>query len=261
MSADPDDPQLHSGFPRHVAIIMDGNGRWARQRHLPRVAGHRAGVDAVKNVVRACGEKQIQALTLFAFSSENWRRPQEEVGVLMNLFMSALDQQVRKLHENNIRLSIIGDRSAFSTALQKRIDEAENLTRDNSGLRLIVAANYGGRWDLLQATRQLLIEVQHGELSPEAIDEATLASKLCLHGLPEPDLFIRTGGEQRMSNFLLWHLAYSELYFTDILWPDFNGQAFDLALEFYARRQRRFGRTGEQVLDAQNRAPAAFLRS
>jgi len=261
MSVNSVDPQLISGTPRHVAIIMDGNGRWARQRHLPRVAGHRAGVDAVKTVVRACGEKKIQALTLFAFSSENWRRPREEVGVLMNLFMSALDQQVRKLHDNNIRLTIMGDRSAFSLALQERIADAEDLTRANTGLRLMVAANYGGRWDLLQATRQLLTEVQQGTLSPADLDESMLASKLCLHDLPEPDLFIRTGGEKRMSNFLLWHLAYSELYFTDTLWPDFDGNAFNTALEFYACRQRRFGRTGEQVIDAQSRAKATLVRS
>ena len=261
MSADPADPQLHSGIPRHIAIIMDGNGRWARHRHLPRVAGHRAGVDAVKSVVRACGEKNIQALTLFAFSSENWRRPQEEVGVLMNLFMSALDQQVRKLHENNIRLSIIGDRSAFSTALQERIEDAEALTYSNSGLRLIVAANYGGRWDLVQATRQLVTAVQRGELSPDAVDESMLASKLCLHELPEPDLFIRTGGEKRMSNFLLWHLAYCELYFTDTLWPDFDEQAFQSALDFYACRERRFGRTGEQLIDANSRSKAGLVGS
>ena len=257
MSADPADPQLHSGIPRHVAIIMDGNGRWARQRHLPRVAGHHAGVEAVKSVVRACGEKKIQALTLFAFSSENWRRPQEEVGVLMNLFMSALDQQVRKLNDNNIRLSIIGDRSAFSGALQRRIAEAEQLTGGNSGLRLVVAANYGGRWDLLQATRKLMEAVQRGKLAPEAVDEALLESKLCLHDLPEPDLFIRTGGEKRMSNFLLWQLAYSELYFTDTLWPDFDTNAFNAALAFYASRQRRFGRTGEQVSEGQGRVRAA----
>ncbi len=261
MSVEAADPQLHSGCPRHVAIIMDGNGRWARRRHLPRVAGHRAGVDAVKTVVRACGENKIQALTLFAFSSENWRRPSEEVGVLMNLFMNALDQQVRKLHDNNIRLTIMGDRSAFSTALQERIADAESLTRANTGLRLMVAANYGGRWDLLQATRQLLTEVQQGTLEPEAVDEAMLASRLCLHDLPEPDLFIRTGGEKRMSNFLLWHLAYSELYFTDTLWPDFDASAFAAALEFYACRQRRFGRTGEQVVDAQSRAKASLARS
>lgn len=257
MSADPADPQLHSGIPRHVAIIMDGNGRWARQRHLPRVAGHHAGVETVKSVVRACGERRIQALTLFAFSSENWRRPQEEVGVLMNLFMSALDQQVRKLHENNIRLSIIGDRGAFSAALQERIQEAENLTRANSGLRLVVAANYGGRWDLLQATRKLVAAVQRGDLALEAVDEDLLESQLCLHDLPEPDLFIRTGGEKRMSNFLLWQLAYSELYFTDTLWPDFDTNAFNAALAYYACRQRRFGRTGDQVLSEQSRVQAA----
>jgi len=260
MKADPRTGQRHAELPRHVAIIMDGNGRWARQRHLPRVAGHHAGVDAVKSVVRACGENQIQALTLFAFSSENWRRPEEEVGVLMNLFMSALDQQVRKLHDNNIRLSIIGDRSAFSPMLQDRIEQAERMTAANSGLRLLVAANYGGRWDIVQATRSLITEVQQGVVRPEAIDESALGAKMCLHDLPEPDLFIRTGGEKRMSNFLLWHLAYSELYFTDTLWPDFDRTAFNAALAFYASRQRRFGRTGEQVIDAQLKAKAAPMR-
>ena len=240
------------GLPRHVAIIMDGNGRWARRRHLPRVAGHRAGVEAVRSVVRACGEKGIEALTLFAFSSENWRRPQEEVGVLMSLFMSTLDTQVRKLHENNIQLRIIGDRSAFSTALRERIADAETLTAGNSGLRLVVAANYGGRWDLAQAARSLARDVAAGRIRAEEIDETTLSSALSLADLPEPDLFIRTGGEQRVSNFLLWHLAYTELYFTDVLWPDFDRAAFDDAIASYAGRQRRFGRTSEQVVEGRS---------
>lgn len=250
-------------MPGHVAIIMDGNGRWANARRLPRVAGHRAGVDAVKEVVRACGARRVKALTLFAFSSENWRRPEEEVGVLMGLFMSALDSQVRKLHENNIRLSIIGDRSAFSGALQQRIADAEELTCGNTGLRLIVAANYGGRWDLTQAARRIAESVQRGELAPEQVDEAMLHRYLSLADVPEPDLFIRTGGEQRVSNFLLWQLAYTELYFTDTLWPDFDAGEFDLALASYARRQRRFGRTGEQVRDAHSATarPAAAARA
>jgi undecaprenyl diphosphate synthase len=237
-------------LPRHVAIIMDGNGRWARRRHLPRVAGHRAGVEAVKTVVRACGVKGIEALTLFAFSSENWRRPQEEVGVLMGLFMSTLDSQVRKLHDNNIQLRIMGDRSAFSAALQSRIADAEALTAGNSGLRLVVAANYGGRWDVTQAARALARRVAEGSLDPETIDEALLGQSLNLSDLPEPDLFIRTGGEQRVSNFMLWQLAYTELYFTEVLWPDFDIKAFEMALTSYSGRQRRFGRTSEQVTEA-----------
>lgn len=237
------DPDL----PRHVAIIMDGNGRWARKRRLPRVAGHRAGVDAVKEVVRACGELGIGALTLFAFSSENWRRPKEEVGVLMGLFMAALDNQVRKLHENNIRLRIIGDRLAFSDALQQRISQAEVLTSDNTGLRLSVAANYGGRWDITQAARQIAGKAARGELDPLSVDDATFSRHLCLADLPEPDLFIRTGGEERISNFLLWQLAYTELFFSDTLWPDFKRQEFDKALASFASRERRFGRTGDQV--------------
>ena len=251
MSSNADDPSLYCGVPRHVAIIMDGNGRWANRRRLPRVAGHSAGVEAVKAVVRACGARRVRALTLFAFSSENWRRPKEEVGVLMGLFTSALDSQVRKLHENDIRLNIIGDRSAFSAALQQRIAGAEQLTGANTGLRLTVAANYGGRWDLTQATRRIAEAVARGELAPGDVDEALLQRHLCLSDVPEPDLFIRTGGEQRVSNFLLWQLAYTELYFTDTLWPDFDAGEFDLALASYATRQRRFGRTGEQVLDAQ----------
>ena len=247
--------------PRHVAIIMDGNGRWASRRRLPRVAGHRAGVDAVKEVVRACGEKGICALTLFAFSSENWRRPKEEVGVLMALFMAALDSQVRKLHENNIQLSVIGDRLAFNDALQRRIEQAEMLTRANTGLRLCVAANYGGRWDIAQATRQIAVKAARGEIDPQSVDEATVSRHLCLAGLPEPDLFIRTGGEERISNFLLWQLAYTELYFTSTLWPDFKRQEFEKALVAYASRERRFGRTGEQVTDNDEQVRSSAARA
>lgn len=251
VSTSADDQAIHCGLPRHVVIIMDGNGRWARSRRLPRVAGHRAGVEAVKEVVRACGEKGIEVLTLFAFSSENWRRPKEEVGMLMGLFMSALDQQVKKLHENNIRLRIIGNRSPFSAALQQRIAEAETLTENNTGLTLVVAANYGGRWDITQAARRAAAMVARGEVGVDAVDESLLASQLCIAELPEPDLFIRTGGEQRVSNFLLWQLAYTELYFTATLWPDFSRAELDRALASYSNRQRRFGRTGEQVLDNQ----------
>jgi len=252
MNGDVDATQGSEKGPRHVAIIMDGNGRWASRRRLPRFAGHKAGVETVKDVVRACGEKGVEVLTLFAFSSENWRRPQEEVGLLMGLFMTALDQQVRKLHDHNIRLRIIGDRSAFSRTLQQRIEAAEALTGGNSGLNLVIAANYGGRWDVIQATRTIATRVRGGELEPDEIDSALLQSLLSLSDLPEPDLFIRTVGEKRVSNFLLWHLAYTELYFTDTLWPDFDRQAFEGALASFATRQRRFGRTGDQVATAQS---------
>ncbi len=229
---------------------MDGNGRWARQRKLPRFAGHSAGVDTVKGVVRACVEKGIEVLTLFAFSSENWRRPRDEVSMLMGLFISALDQQVKKLHDNDIRLRVIGDRSAFNPALQKKIRDAEALTRDNGKLTLVIAANYGGRWDILEAARAVARTVAAGALEPEEISEEQLSHHMSLRDLPEPDLFIRTGGEQRISNFLLWDMAYTELYFTETLWPDFDRAAFDEALASYARRQRRFGRTSEQVAAA-----------
>jgi undecaprenyl diphosphate synthase len=239
---------LQANIPRHVAIIMDGNGRWAKQRHLPRVAGHRAGLEAVRKTIRACGAHGVEVLTLFAFSSENWRRPKEEVGLLMNLFLNALDKEVGKLHENNIRLRIIGDVSAFSTELQQRIHVAEQLTMHNTALQLNIAANYGGRWDLVQACRRLAGAVQAGEMAPEAISEDAIQQHLCLAELPEPDLFIRSGGEQRISNFLLWHLAYTELYFTELLWPEFDETAFAEALASFASRQRRFGHTGDQIM-------------
>jgi undecaprenyl diphosphate synthase len=233
--------------PRHVAIIMDGNGRWAKQRLLPRYAGHKAGVNSVREAVQASAELGVEVLTLFAFSSENWQRPAIEVNALMKLFMAALDREVPKLHKNGVRLRVIGDCSRFSPKLQQRILAAENLTCENTRLTLVVAANYGGHWDILQATRKLAEQVRRGELSPERIDQECFARHLSLAGSPPPDLFIRTGGEQRISNFLLWDLAYTELYFTDTLWPDFRREAFLLALDTYAKRQRRFGRTGDQV--------------
>jgi undecaprenyl diphosphate synthase len=251
MNGDVNSTQEGEKCPRHVAIIMDGNGRWASLRRLPRFAGHKAGVETVKGVVRACGEKGIEVLTLFAFSSENWRRPQEEVGLLMGLFMTALEQQVRKLHEHNIRLRIIGDRSAFSRTLQERIEAAESLTGGNTGLNLVIAANYGGRWDMTQAARTIAGRVRAGGLEPDQVTPNLVQSLLSLSDLPEPDLFIRTGGEKRVSNFLLWHLAYTELYFTDTLWPDFDRQAFEGALASFRTRQRRFGQTGDQVATAQ----------
>ena len=236
-----------SRVPRHVAIIMDGNGRWAAKRHLPRIAGHRAGVSVVENVVRLCGQRGIETLTLFAFSSENWRRPAEEVGLLMNLFVTAMEQQVKRLHQSNVCLQVIGDRDAFSEKLRNLIVAGEHRTQDNFGLKLNIAANYGGRRDITEAARTLAEKVRIGELDPVRIDEQLINDELSLSGWPEPDLFIRTGGEQRISNFLLWQLAYTELHFTDVLWPDFDEACFDEALESYASRQRRFGRTGEQV--------------
>lgn len=241
-----------SKMPRHIAIIMDGNGRWAQQRGLPRFAGHKSGVEAVRDIVKECSVKNIEALTLFAFSSENWRRPEKEVGLLMDLFMMALDREVKKLNENNVQLRIIGDKSAFSDKLQKRIAKSEALTANNTGLVLNIAANYGGQWDITQAVQKLAIKIQAGDLQPDIINEQSLAAELSMADLPEPDLFIRTGGEQRISNFLIWQLAYTELYFTDVLWPDFKRDEFRKAIDSFSSRQRRFGRTGEQVETAKN---------
>ncbi|WP_111412880.1 polyprenyl diphosphate synthase [Halomonas lactosivorans] len=234
-------------LPRHVAIIMDGNNRWARARGLSGIRGHRAGVEAVRAVIRRAAERGIQTLTLFAFSSENWRRPEAEVRALMELFLIALKREVRKLHDNGIRLSVIGDRSAFSSSIQKYIVRAEELTRDNTGLHLVVAANYGGRWDIVAAARQLAERVAKHELDPAAIDEHAFQQALCLGDEAPIDLCIRTSGEQRISNFLLWQMAYAELYFTPLLWPDFDGHAFDMAIDDFCRRQRRFGMTDEQI--------------
>ncbi|MFK7995435.1 MAG: polyprenyl diphosphate synthase [Granulosicoccus sp.] len=234
-------------FPRHIAIIMDGNGRWARQRGRPRASGHQAGFRTTRDIVEACGRQQIEALTLFAFSSENWKRPQQEVGLLMDLFLRALKSEVSKLCENNVNIRFIGERNAFQAKLQQEMDNAEKLTRDNTGLKLAIAVNYGGRWDIVNAARQLAFQVQDGSLQPEDIDIDTFSEHVSLSEISEPDLFIRTGGEKRISNYLLWHLAYTELYFTDVLWPDFSELELANALDFYAGRQRRFGRTGDQV--------------
>ena len=238
---------MTENYPKHIAIIMDGNGRWAKKRQLPRIAGHRAGVENVRLIVQRCAELGIEALTLFAFSSENWRRPRKEVSLLLDLFVAALEQEVDKLHDNQVRLKIIGDTSAFPQKLQSRIEAAENLTARNDGLNLSIAANYGGRWDIGRSLRSLAVQVQRGELEPEEITEDLISSQVCLAGLPEPDLFIRSGGEQRISNYLLWQLAYTELYFTECLWPDFDSAAFDEALQSFTERQRRFGQTGEQI--------------
>ncbi|MDJ0805897.1 MAG: isoprenyl transferase [Gammaproteobacteria bacterium] len=238
---------INERLPRHVAIIMDGNGRWARKRGMPRHAGHPAGVEAVRRVIQHCVARKIEVLTLFAFSSENWRRPKQEVGLIMDLFIRSLRKEAKRLHHNGVCLKVIGERAAFSEKLQQRIHEVEQLTADNTALVLQVAANYGGRWDILQAAKSLAVAVEKGELSTHEIDEALLANRLSFAGLPDPDLFIRTGGEHRLSNFLLWQAAYAELYFSDLLWPDFDAAALDLAFADYASRQRRFGRTGEQI--------------
>lgn len=240
-------PDNTARIPQHVAIIMDGNGRWAKKRLLPRAAGHRAGVGSVRKTVEACLQKGIGALTLFAFSSENWRRPQEEVSLLMELFLATLERETLKLHENGVRLRIIGDRDGFSRELRDKIAGCEAITAANTRLVLSIAANYGGRWDIAQAARALARRVAAGELSPDAINAELFHSQLELSDLPEPDLFIRTGGERRISNFLLWQLAYTELHFTPVLWPDFDERCFDSALDDYAGRQRRFGYTSEQL--------------
>ncbi len=233
--------------PRHVAIIMDGNGRWAQQRGLPRHAGHKAGVRSVRTAVEESVRNHVETLTLFAFSSENWQRPQQEVGLLMGLFLAALRKESKLLRRNNVRLRVIGDTGAFSEKLQRAILKAEQETAEGSGLLLQIAANYGGRWDITRAARTLAARTRAGELEPEAINESTFAEALSFPEVPEPDLFIRTGGEQRISNFLLWQLAYTELYFTETLWPDFDAAALRQALIEFGRRQRRFGLTGEQV--------------
>jgi undecaprenyl diphosphate synthase len=235
----------HGDVPRHVAIIMDGNGRWAKQRHLPRIAGHRKGVEAVRETVKTCAERGVGFLTLFAFSSENWRRPADEVALLMQLFIAALENEVQKLHRNGIRLKVVGERGRFDPKIQALIAEGELLTAANRGLTLTIAANYGGRWDILQALSRLSKEDAFRQM--DEIRESDLNPYLSMSYAPEPDLFIRTGGEQRVSNFLLWQLAYTELHFTDTLWPDFGATALEAAFASYRARERRFGRTSEQL--------------
>jgi len=248
----------HGDVPRHVAIIMDGNGRWAKRRRLPRIAGHKRGVEAVRATVKSCAERGVGYLTLFAFSSENWRRPPDEVELLMQLFIAALENEVQKLHANGIRLKVIGERDRFDRKIQTLITEGERLTSANTGLTLTIAANYGGRWDILQALTRLARESAEAIAGP--LREEALAPFLAMSYAPEPDLFIRTGGEQRVSNFLLWQMAYTELHFTDTLWPDFDGAALDAAFAWYRQRERRFGRTSEQLEEASQhagrRAPA-----
>ena len=236
--------------PRHIAIIMDGNGRWAKQRMLPRAAGHKRGVETVREVVKACVARGVEYLTLFAFSSENWRRPEEEVSMLKQLFILALEREAEKLHRNDIRLRLVGDLAPFGNKINELVERAERLTENNSAMTLTIAANYGGRWDILQAVQRML------KANPQLRDgftEEQLASYLSMAYAPEPDLFIRTGGEERISNFLLWQLAYSEFYFTTTLWPDFDAAALDLAIASYQQRERRFGRTSEQLKNAEGK--------
>ena len=235
------DGHTQGALPRHIAVVMDGNGRWARKRGMPRHFGHRSGVKAVRACVRRCGEIGIEYLTLFAFSSENWSRPQDEVTGLMKLFLDALQREVAELHENNVRLMFVGDLSRLSERLQNGMREAEKLTDNNTGLVLQIAVGYGGRWDITQAARRLAAEVATGERAPETIDEAALGDALSLGACPDVDLLIRTGGEQRLSNFLLWQSAYAELLFSHVLWPDFDSAALDAAVADFAQRTRRFG--------------------
>jgi undecaprenyl diphosphate synthase len=238
-----------AAVPQHIAVIMDGNGRWANARHLPRVVGHERGVAALRHVVEACMRRGVRFLTVFAFSSENWRRPEEEVSFLMTLFGRALEREVKELHRNGVRLHIIGDRSAFGKKLSSMIERAEDVTRANDRFHLTVAANYGGRWDILQAVQRMI--GAHPDHAAAPITEEQLAPYLSMHYAPEPDLFIRTGGEERISNFLLWQMAYSEFYFTDCFWPDFDAEELDRAIVSYQQRERRFGRTSAQVSQQQ----------
>ncbi|MDE2234668.1 MAG: isoprenyl transferase [Gammaproteobacteria bacterium] len=234
-------------IPRHVAVIMDGNGRWARAKLLPRQAGHRAGVKTAKIIIKACVQHGVGVLTLFAFSSENWQRPKTEVGNLIELFVHSLENEIAELHKNNVLVRFIGERAAFANRLQIAMQQAEKLTESNQGMVLNIAVSYGGRWDIIQAVRKVSALVVSGDIQPDEINEDRISQSLSLSGLPDPDLFIRTGGEQRISNFLLWNLAYTELYFTNTLWPDFNTECLKSAIDWYAVRQRRFGRTSEQL--------------
>lgn len=237
--------------PAHIVVVMDGNGRWAKKRLLPRTAGHHAGVKSTRKLVENCVKEGIDVLTLFAFSSENWKRPEQEVSSLMELFVSTLQSEVKQLHKQNVRMRFIGECSAFSSALQHKIKDATELTANNTGLQLNIAVNYGGRWDITEACKKIVTSVQAGEIQADEIDAEMFNQHVCLSELPEPDLFIRTGGEKRISNFLIWQLAYTELYFSDVLWPDFDTDELNSAIEWYASRQRRFGQTGEQVGETQ----------
>lgn len=230
-------------LPRHIAIIMDGNGRWAKAQRLPRIAGHKVGAEVVREIVKKCAEKRIEILTLFAFSSENWQRPLQEVSFLMDLFITLLKREIKKLHAQNVRVRIIGDRTKFNAKLREQMSIAEAYTANNTGLTLVIAANYGGRWDLCETMRSIALDVEQGKLTSQDITPALIQQRIALGDFPEPDLLIRTSGEQRISNFLLWQLAYTELYFTNVFWPDFNGDELEKALDHFATRERRFGKT------------------
>jgi len=236
-------------MPRHVAIIMDGNGRWAKKKGKLRTFGHKAGVESVRSSVRFCRKNDIESLTLFAFSSENWLRPAKEVSTLMELFNFVLGSEVKKLHKNDVRLKVIGDKSRFDPKLIKKIEEAEALTRDNRSLVLNIAANYGGKWEIVNTCKKLVESVQKGDIDAESMNEHLFNELTSLADQPDVDLLIRTGGDQRISNFLLWHIAYAELYFTETLWPDFNEEAFQVAIDEFTSRQRRYGKTPEQLED------------
>jgi len=235
-------------IPKHIAIVMDGNGRWAKAKNRPRFMGHKKGVEAVRNIVKECSTLGVESLSLFAFSSENWKRPEEEIKHLMSLFMLALEREAKSLARNNVKLQIIGDLSSFSEKLQKKIKQVESLTAECTGLNLIVAANYGGRWDITEATKKIATLVDSGDKTIDSITEQDIKQQLTTTGIPDPDLFIRTGGEIRISNFLIWQMAYAELYFTDVLWPDFDAEHLNNAIQDYSSRQRRFGKTSEQVI-------------
>jgi undecaprenyl diphosphate synthase len=240
-----------NGIPKHIAIIMDGNGRWAQKRFMPRAFGHRAGVKAVRKIVEHAGNQGVEVLTLFAFSSENWRRPNEEVSLLMSLFVDTLQKEIDTLDKNGIRLKFIGDRTPFPAILQQKMQEGEDQTKNNQTLTLVIAANYGGHWDIAQAMQTIFEKMESGDLANQKISPELIEKHLSTAGLPDPDLFIRTGGEERVSNFLLWQLAYTELYFTPTLWPDFNQKSLDEAINSFKSRQRRFGHTGEQIINKQ----------
>lgn len=248
-AGDNDSSASENGVPRHIAIIMDGNGRWAQKRFMPRAFGHQAGVKAVRKIVEYAGDQGVEVLTLFAFSSENWRRPKEEVSLLMSLFVETLQREINTLDKNGIRLKFIGDRSAFPDVLQEKMQIGEEQTKNNTSLTLVIAANYGGHWDMCQAFQAVFDKMAAGELDTQPISPQLIEAYLSTAGLPDPDLFIRTGGEERVSNFLLWQLAYTELYFTTTLWPDFDQNSLDDAINSFKSRQRRFGHTGEQILN------------
>ncbi len=241
------DSEPNTSKPKHIAIIMDGNGRWANKRKLPRIAGHRAGVKTLRKLIEHAVKTGLSVMTVYAFSTENWQRPEKEVDLLMELFMTALQSEVKDLHKNNVCLKFIGDKTAFANKLQEIINQSESLTSSNTGLCLNVAANYSGRWDITNAFQTIAKEIASNQLNVDDIDEDLIGNRVSLTEYSEPDLFIRTGGEQRISNYLLWQLAYTELYFTDVLWPDFDSEQLDNAIEWFTKRQRRFGKTSEQV--------------